>query len=70
LEERTMTEDDIIKALNRAGLGAFVDKREGEIVTFCVANAHHLGTIRLIPGKFPLEVEHWANEVAAWIDNG
>jgi hypothetical protein len=65
-----MTEDDIIKALNDAGLAAFAEAHDGEIVTFCVSDAHNIGTIRLIPSKFPVHLKHWANEVAAWIDNG
>ena len=65
-----MTEDDIIKALNDAGLAAFAEEHDGEIVTFRVADAHNIGTIRLIPGKFPLPLKQWASEVAAWIDNG
>jgi hypothetical protein len=63
-----MTEQDILDALHGARLAAYVEERDGDIITICVADAYHYGKIRLIPEQFPdWNVQSWASEVAAWV---
>lgn len=63
-------EETIIEALLSKKVAAFVENRDGKIVTLWMTNGRNKGTIRLIPDQMPHDppLDVWADEVAAWLD--